>query len=66
MNSRHPDYPVWICTDCGLQFCSAREKTRRRIATYHLGQCGVCGETTGVTEPRDFGYPNFPKKAIRK
>lgn len=26
------------------------------MSTFHLGCCGVCGETKPVTEPRDFGH----------
>lgn len=45
-------YPQWICGDCG-------EKYGRRVptlATWHQGECEICGLTNAVTEPRDFGH----------
>jgi hypothetical protein len=47
-----PPYPQWICSDCGV-------KHGRRVpimATWHVGECGVCGLAGMVTEPRDFGH----------
>lgn len=44
--------PQWICNDCG-------EKCGRRLlklATWHVGECEICGLTKAVTEPRDFGH----------
>ena len=29
------------------------------LATYHMDTCDVCGVYKEVTEPRDFGYPEF-------
>lgn len=45
-------YPAWICSPCG------RKHGRREcgIATFHVDECGVCGQTAMVTEPRDFGH----------
>ena len=51
MTKRKP-YPAWICSDCG-------DKWGRRechIATWHTDPCGLCGKTTWVTEPRDYGH----------
>ena len=48
------DYPAWVCGDCG-------DKYGRRecgIATWHEDECGICGQTALVTEPRDFGHLN--------
>ena len=52
--SRHcpSEYPEWVCGDCG-------EKYGRRLpklATWHDGDCEICGFTNAVTEPRDFGH----------
>lgn len=51
-------YPDWVCYDCGMK---ARGKPLPAWAcpTYHEGKCDVCEETKDVTEPRDFGYPEF-------
>jgi len=45
-------YPVWICHPCG-------EKHGNKpvgVATWHENTCDICGNTTEVTEPRDFGH----------
>lgn len=54
-------YPSWVCFECGME---ARGKPipEGRVATYHENVCGVCGEYKWVTEPRDFGYPEFKPK----
>jgi rRNA maturation protein Nop10 len=49
-----PKYPAWVCIPCGEEF--GRDAARWRVATFHEGMCGVCGEKTAVTEPRDFGH----------
>ena len=49
-------YPEWICDECG-RLHGKRPEGNPYGATYHIGECGVCG-TGGVdvTEPRDFGH----------
>lgn len=52
--------PEWCCDACGKAF-GCRYRTMgglsRWTATYHVGTCGVCGDSqVSVTEPRDFGY----------
>lgn len=58
-------YPSWVCHECGMK---ARGKPLRpwAIATYHHGKCDVCQEYKDVTEPRDFGYPEFKPKRKTK
>ena len=59
MSQMQRDYPAWICGPCGRQ----RAKRLPFLATYHIGDCGWCGEEhVSVTEPRDFGYPDAPNK----
>lgn len=58
------DYPSWICRECG-------EKYGRRpcgIASWHVAECGVCSNSTWVTEPRDFGHlkPEWRKRKEKK
>ena len=55
MKRRKP-YPDWICDECG-RLHGKRPQGNPYGATYHIGECGVCG-TGGVevTEPRDFGH----------
>jgi len=45
--------PEWVCADCGVRY-GKRIGTDRR-STWHVETCGVCGNETMVTEPRDFG-----------
>jgi rubrerythrin len=49
-----PPYPDWICRQCGFSY--GRLPDGRLIATYHQDTCGICGKTTSVTEPRDYGH----------
>lgn len=57
-------YPTWCCYDCGWE---ARKATLNEyplkpmtgVSTYHVETCQVCGSEVSVTQPRDFGYPNF-------
>lgn len=49
-------YPAWVCNDCGGKASGGRQFL---ISTYHTDTCGVCGEITACTEPRDFYYPKF-------
>jgi len=44
--------PDWVCSDCGLKFGDKLPT----LATFHTGECGVCGDKVAVTEPRDYGY----------
>lgn len=58
-----PEYPSWICADCGDQWgnriCG--------LSTWHRDRCGICGQIKIVTEPRDFGHlkPGW-EAAVRK
>ncbi len=54
--TRAADYPSWVCSDCATK---AGGKLRGDSATYHTGDCEVCGITQWVTQPRDYGYPKF-------
>jgi hypothetical protein len=49
-----PPYPDWICRPCG--FAYGRFPKQDRVSCWHEGTCGICGEVTACTEPRDFGY----------
>ena len=49
-------YPSWICMDCGNTYGN---RGCGRGATFHMDECGVCGEYKEVTEPRDFGHIRF-------
>jgi methionyl-tRNA synthetase len=49
---KQKEYPQWICGECGDKH-GKRECGR---ATWHPNTCDVCGKTTSVTEPRDYGH----------
>ncbi len=51
-------YPCWVCLRCGSE--ARTVKWRPGLSTWHNGKCQVCGRDSGVTQPRDFGYPDFP------
>ena len=42
----------WICLECGTKYGNHKCE----VATWHLGECGICKEATSVTEQRDFSY----------
>lgn len=47
-------YPRFVCHPCGQRH--GRRGTYSRTATWHEGECGVCGAKAVVTQPRDFGH----------
>jgi hypothetical protein len=52
--------PTWICNSCARDLCGFYIDGRwvgpaKHVATYHMGECSVCGVTDAVTEPRDHG-----------
>jgi len=52
----------WVYFPCGKR-ASDKSKTKCfSVSTVHMGTCDVCGKFSAVTEPRDFGYPNFEEK----
>jgi hypothetical protein len=52
--SKGKPYPDWICRPCG--FAYGRFPSQDRVSTYHTDTCGICGEVTACSEPRDFGH----------
>ena len=53
-------YPDWVCHDCGIK-AGGRPLAEWACPTWHMGRCDVCGGIKEVTEPRDYGYPEFYK-----
>ena len=51
-------YPHWVCHGCGIK--AQGRPMMDGMSTYHEAKCDVCGKTKAVTQPRDFGYPDFP------
>lgn len=55
--SKMRDYPNVICFPCGKALGNwTPVQYEGRVCTAYPGTCGVCGEETTVTEPRDFGH----------
>jgi hypothetical protein len=54
------EQPTWVCIDCGKKhgtwWHAGAYAGPVNHATYHVGQCTVCGKEDFCTEPRDFGY----------
>lgn len=46
-------YPAWICSACGN---ALGNRKCNECATWHVGECDICGIEGSVTEPRDFGH----------
>jgi hypothetical protein len=64
--SCHPstwDYPDWVCADCGEKH--GRGMPVGHCAAWHEDQCGICGEWTSVTEPRDYRHLKETWRAAR-
>ena len=49
-------YPRWVCERCAL---AAGGHLAGESATWHYDTCEVCAVKTAVSQPRDFGYPDF-------
>lgn len=60
---KHQPYPAWVCEPCGRKYAEAQGTKIIQVQTYHTGDsCGVCRrDDVPVTEPRDWGYPDFEK-----
>jgi hypothetical protein len=58
-----PPYPAWICRPCGEKH--GRGMPAGHVSTWHMDTCGICGDVTECTEPRDFRHlkkwPLLPK-----
>lgn len=50
--------PDWVCYDCGVKF---GKHVRDGISTFHMNNCGVCGEWKSVTDPRNYGHLDMNK-----
>lgn len=55
-------YPEKACFTC----LNKVGKCDDEALTVSFGRCDVCGETTGVVCPGDWGWPDFPGHEKRK
>lgn len=53
------DYPSWTCHECAIK--AGGKVVEGHLATWHYGTCDVCNDKKGVTEPRDYRYPNYER-----
>lgn len=52
-----PKYPAWTCSECAT---AAGGRLRNpEGTTWHVGYCPLCDRRTALTEPRDYGWPDF-------
>ncbi len=52
-----PKYPPWTCSECAT---AAGGRLRNPAGTtWHVGYCPVCDRRRALTEPRDYGWPDF-------
>jgi hypothetical protein len=56
-------YPRWCCERCGL--ASGGDAPSER-AEWRMDTCEICGSKKWVTNPRDFGYPDFRTLSAEK
>lgn len=54
MKTEH--YPSYICADCGKKHCNGLPKLKNYKSTFHEGVCDMCGKTSALTQPRDYGH----------
>ena len=57
MTIKETGYPSSVCMGCGMKACKIN--TGKEVFIYRRGKCGVCGKETAVTDPLNYGYPNF-------
>ncbi len=50
-------YPEWCCDRCAGE--TGNRMPEEHLATYHIGECDICGIMKEVTEPRDYRFPKF-------
>jgi hypothetical protein len=60
--TNNPDYPAWVCYDCGETYGTWFKRgiyigPPHHCATHHMGTCGLCKAVdVSVTQPRDYGH----------
>ena len=53
----------YVCTPCGLQFLSEKQKAQEGgVHTAHLAKCGVCGKEDTVLHIRVYNWLFKPKE----
>ncbi len=57
MKKKLKAYPTWVCQECAL--ANGGRLFPNHVSTIHKGRCGICKKMRWVTQPRDYGYPQF-------
>lgn len=52
------EYPEWVCRDCGKRASGGKSVA---VSSFRMWECGVCGDSTDVTQPRDYFYPSIKR-----
>jgi len=53
--SRKSDY---VCSKCGIEYLTEKQKEKARICTFFLGTCGLCNKHAAITHIRNYNYLN--------
>jgi hypothetical protein len=56
-------YPDWVCNECAVE--AGAHVQAGQLAKFHKGTCDLCGEEKLVTEPKEFGNPEFAFKPVK-
>jgi hypothetical protein len=52
-----------VCFNCGVNFLTKKQKTSGgSVATFSIGECCLCNQTTKVTNIRTYNYLKIPKE----
>lgn len=62
MRAREDEYPRSVCSACAIS--NGGKWPKGHMATFHIGKCDWCRKIQPVTEPRDYGYPEFTIKRV--
>lgn len=60
MKDKKSQVGKWICHKCGERYGHPRDG----VSTWHEATCDYCGKHTPVTEPRDYSWPELPRKEV--
>ena len=58
MNNDAIKHGYWICALCGVTLASQLKEP----STWHIGTCDYCQQAKAVTDARDFGRPELPRR----
>lgn len=54
LKGRQDDYPEFICPACAQ--AAGKQWPKNKVATFHMGACGICGDSAMVCSPGNWGH----------